>query len=216
VFSSTRNGRRNLYQKLSSGTGDDELLVESQQNKTAGDWSVDGQSVLYSVLDDPKTGRDVWVLPLTGDRKPFAFLNASFDERLGQFSPDGRWVAYGSNESGRQEIYVRPFPKADAQWQVSTGGGIWPRWRPDGKELYYIAPDGTLMAAVVDVTRATFESGAPEALFQTRIVGSATNPDLGRQYDVARDGRFLINVAAADATGSPITVILNWAAGAMR
>jgi hypothetical protein len=132
-------------------------------------------------------------------------------------------VAYTSNESGRYEVYVRPFLAANgspaqgtasAQWQISTAGGIWQRWRPDGKELYYIAPDGRMMAAPIEVSGTTLNAGAPVALFQTRIFGGATNIDLGRQYDVASDGRFLINVAIADATVSPITLILNWAGGA--
>ena len=119
-------------------------------------------------------------------------------------------MAYGSNESGRYEIYVRPFPKADGQWQMSTAGGIWPRWRPNSKELYYIAPDGRLIAVPIAVNGTTLEPGAPVALFQTRIVGGGTNIDLGRQYDVAADGRFLINVTTDEASAEPITVILNW------
>jgi hypothetical protein len=155
----------------------------------------------------------MWVLPLTGEDKgkPYVLLNTGYQERQGQFSPDGRWIAYGSNESGRYEIYVRPFPKSDGQSQISTAGGIWPRWR-DGRELYYIAPDGKLMAAPIAVKGAALEAGVPVALFQTRIVGGGTNIDLGRQYDVAPDGRILINVAADEATARPITVIQNWAA----
>jgi Tol biopolymer transport system component len=192
------------------------VLVESPLDIVATDWSADGRFLFYQVLNDPRTGRDLWVLPLTEDRKPFVWLNGSFEERHGQFSPDGRWVAYGSNESGRQEVYVRPFPKSDGQWQVSTAGGIWPRWRRDGKQLDYIAPDGKLMAAPISVNGATLEPGAPVALFQTRIVGGGTNIDLGRQYDVASDGRFLINVATDEATASPITVIQNWAGASPR
>jgi Tol biopolymer transport system component len=160
---------------------------------------------------------------MEGERKPFVFLNASFEERAGQFSPDGRWVAYVSTESGRHEIYVRPFPgqpsagavdaRAGGQWQVSTAGGIQPRWRRDGKELYYIAPDGKLMAAPIVVNGATLEPGAPVALFQTRIWGGGTDAYYREQYDVASDGRFLINVTTGEATASPITLILNWAPG---
>jgi Uma2 family endonuclease len=144
---------------------------------------------------------------LEGDRKPFAFLNTSFGKRSGQFSPDGRWVAYQSNESRRDEVYVRPFPGAAGQWQISTSGGSQARWRADGKELYYIDPDGKLMAAPIAVKGGTLEPGTPMALFQTRIFGGGAST--GQQYDVARDGRFLINTVLDDAA-SPITLILNW------
>ena len=137
------------------------------------------------------------------------FLNTEFDERHGQFSPDGRWIAYRSNESGRYEIYVRSFSGPDGQWQISTAGGIAPRWRHDGKELYYIAPDGKLMAVPIRGQGTTLEPGTPVALFQTRIVGGGTYPNR-QQYDVASDGRFLINVSTDDATASPITLLLNW------
>jgi Tol biopolymer transport system component len=159
------------------------------------------------------------VLPLEGDRKPFVFLKTNFNERRGQFSPDGRWVAYMSDESGRSEIYVRPFPgtsspgaadgRAGGQWQISTVGGTSPRWGPGGKELYYLAPDGTLMAAPIAVTGATIEAGRPAALFRTRIYGGGTDLNQGTNYDIARDGRILINTVLDDAA-SPITLIQNW------
>ena len=150
---------------------------------------------------------------MDGEKKPFVFLNTSFVESLGQFSPDGRWVAYQSDESGRFEIYVRPFPpQPGGEWrQVSTAGGIAARWRPDGKELYYIAPDGKLMAAPITLKGTSLDPGAPEALFQTRIVGGGANTSILRQqYAVAPDGRFLINVTTDDAVTSPITLLQNW------
>jgi hypothetical protein len=159
-------------------------------------------------------GFDVWVLPLAGDRKPQVFLNTGFDEGQGQFSPDGRWVAYVSNESGQYEIYVRPFPGPGGQWQISDAGGMQPRWRPDGKELYYLALDGRLMAASIVASGATLEPGTPAALFQTRIAREFGSVALLRpQYDVAHDGRFLINMTTEEATAPPITISLNWAAG---
>jgi Tol biopolymer transport system component len=221
VFDSTRKIHRDLYVKPSNGAGGEELLLESPQGKGANAWSADGRFLMYSAVDEGSTTNwDLWALPLQGDRKPFAWLNGRFEERHGMFSPDTRWVAYNSNESGRYEVYVRPFLGADgnpvqatggAQWQISTAGGIWARWRPDGKELYYIALDGKMMAAPIAVDGTTLNVGAPVALFQTRIVGGGTNIDLGRQYDVAPDGRFLINVAVDESTASPITLILNWA-----
>ena len=159
------------------------------------------------------TGRaDLRVLPMAGDRKPIPFLNTSFEEQWGQFSPDGRWVAYQSNESGRFEVYVQPFPGPGGQWQVSKNGGAYPRWQRDGKELYYLAPDSKLMAAPVRSVSTAFEAGAPAPLFQTRIVFSG-NFTFRHNYAVAADGRFLINVPVEEATTSPITVILNWKPG---
>ena len=222
MFDSNRKGKRNLYMKPSSGAGSEELLLESPQDKNPTDWSADGRFLFYQSLD-PQTDYDLWVLPLDGDRKPWVFLKTNFIERWGQFSPDGRWVAYMSNESGRMEIYVRPFVapaaptaqdgatanRAGGQWQVSTAGGIHPRWRPDGTELYYLGRDGQMMAAPVTATGTTLEPGAPVALFQTRIFGGGANIVAGRQYDVTLDGRFLINTVLDDAA-SPITLIQNW------
>ena len=135
------------------------------------------------------------------------------------FSPDGRWVAYESNESGRNEIYVRPFvppgtagtPPAAAggQWQVSTEDGIYPRWGPDGRELYYLNPAGAMMAVPITVAGATFAPGAPIVLFPTRIVGGGEDTAQGRQYDVAPNGRFLINTEL-DSAAAPITLLMNW------
>jgi Tol biopolymer transport system component len=146
------------------------------------------------------------VLPMIGDRKPFPFLSTSFIEQLGVFSPDGKWVAYESNESGRFEIYVRPFPGPGGQWQVSTGGGIMTRWRADGKELYYLAPDDKLMAVAVTAQGATFTPGTPQTLFQTHF----PNGTRRQQYDVSRDGRFLINTDLESASTEPIHLLLNW------
>jgi Tol biopolymer transport system component len=209
-FDSNRTGHRHFYQKRSDLAGTEMALLESSEEKVLNDWSPDGRFLLYTTPSDPKTGADIWYLPLTGDRKPIAFLHTSSDERASQFSPDGHWVAYQSNESGPYEIYVRPFPGPGGQWQVSTSGGIQARWRPDGKELYYIAPDGKLVAASIKVNGAGVEPGVPAALFQTRIWGGGTNATQGPQYDVASDGRFLFNIATEDAPAAPITLLLNW------
>ena len=211
AFRSNRKGVFDLYRKRSDGTGDDELLWESPLHKNPHAWSRDGR-LLYSVDNDPKTGHDLWSLPLEkAGETPTVFLNGSYDERLGQFSPDGQWVAYVSNEMGQNEIYVRPFPGPGAQVLVSTAGGISPRWGKDGKELSYIAPDGTLMAAPIGVNQATLKPGIPIGLFPTRIVGGGRGPYIGHhQYIVAPDGRFLINVLIGEATTSPITLLLNW------
>jgi hypothetical protein len=162
---------------------------------------------------------------MVGDRTPSLFLKTLFREVLGEFSPDGRWVAYQSNESGRDEVYVRPFvppldpngaaatapATAGGQWQVSTGGGIQPAWRRDGKELYYLNPEGAMMAAPI-TTGATLSPGAPVVLFPTRVVGGGADTGTGRQYDVAPDGRFLINTELSG-DAAPITLIQHWKPG---
>src|SRR3989475_1972864 len=208
VFSSARKGPFSLYVKSASGASAEELLFETPKNTYAQDWSGNGQFLLYSDTD-PKTGRDLWALPMSGtDRKPIEVVRTPFEELNGQFSPDARWVAYETNESGRFEIVVQPFPVPTGKWQVSTGGGIQPRWRADGKELYFIAPDGKLMAASITAAGATFSTGTPVPLFPVGLV-----PGLGannQQYAVSRDGRFLINQRVETSTTAPITLLLNW------
>jgi Tol biopolymer transport system component len=219
VFRSNRTGVDDIYQKLASGAGVDERLVASDQVKTPESWSADGRYLLYRSID-PQTSLDLWVVPMFGERTPSIFLKTPFREGYGAFSPDGRWVAYQSNqESGRNEIYLRPFvplasagnPPAPAggQWQVSTAGGIYPRWRHDSKELYYLNPAGAMMAAPIAVIGATPAPGMPVVLFPTRIVGGGEDTAQGRQYDVASNGRFLINTVL-DNAAAPITLLQNW------
>ena len=219
AFSSTRGGLPNVYQKSGTGAGSEEPLLQPGVSQRPKDWSRDGRFLLY-VRDDPKTGADLWVLPLAGDRKPFPYLQTQFFESQGQFSPDGRFVAYISNESGRIEVFVQPFPASGGKWQISAGGGSQPRWRGDGKELFYLSADRRIMAVDVGTT-SQFEARIPKALFQTRIVGSGLGLGLGEtayifRYSVTADGkRFLINSEQAEtgAASQPITVVLNWAAG---
>jgi hypothetical protein len=154
-----------------------------------------------------------------GDRKPSVFLKTPYRELWGRFSPDGRWVAYQSSESGRPEIYVRRFvppgaastasPTEGGQWQVSTDGGVYPVWRPDGKELYYLNPSGAMIAAPIAVTGTTFRPGAPVVLFHARVWLGGVDLQQGWQYDVAPDGRFLINTELESAA-APITLLQNW------
>jgi Tol biopolymer transport system component len=215
AFRSARSGVMDLFEKPASGAADEQALLATAEPKTPLAWSPDGRVLLY-VTQDPKTGADLWALPVgesKGDSKPFPVVQTAFDEAAGQFSPDGRWLAYQSNESGPVEVYVQPFPGPGGKSQVSMAGGNQPRWRPDGKELFYVAPDGLLMAVSIEVgADKTLETGAPVPLFATRlasgsgITGVVTKP----QYAVAPDGRFLMNVAVEEATGSPITVVLNW------
>ena len=222
AFMSQRTGAGDIYQTHTNGSGGDERIVASAPAMTPSSWSPDGRFLLYISLD-PQTYTDLWVVPMAGDHTPSVFLQTPFREAYCAFSPDGRWVAYQSNESGRMEIYVRPFlppgrpssaavapaPAAAGQWQVSTAGGIIPAWRPDGKELYYLNPAGDMMAVPITVVGATLDPGASLALFPTHIVGGGVNTQILREYDVAPDGRFLINTELpGDAV--PITLIQNW------
>jgi hypothetical protein len=143
-----------------------------------------------------------------GDRKPRAFLQTPFNEMQGHLSPDGRWMAYTSDESGSLEVYVRPFPAGPEKWSISTNGGSDPTWRRDGKELFYLGPDRKLMSVPVRAAQ-TFEAGVPTPLFETRV--GSLNPDFRNQYAVSSDGnRFLINTVSEGSSSSPITIVLNW------
>jgi Tol biopolymer transport system component len=161
---------------------------------------------LFTIVSDPKTTWDLSVLPLAAEEKPFDVVKTAAQEGIGQFSPDGRWLAYQSNESGSFEVYVRPFPGPGAQVLISTKGGGQARWSPDGKELYCIASEGTLMAVPIRSDNGALEAGTPTALFQPPISGGDSTIQR-EQYDVAADGRFLINTEQA--TTAPITMLLN-------
>ncbi len=216
VFMSRRTGVGDLYQKLASGAGSEERIVASDQTKVPSSWSADGRFLIYYSVD-PRAEADLWVVPMLGGRAPSVFLKTPFGEAGGAFSPDGRWVAYlQANESGRTEVYVRPFvppsPQAGVaggQWQVSTAGGFLPVWRPDGQELYYIDPAGAMMAAPIAVAGSGVVPGTPVVLFPTNIFGGGVSPQGFREYDVAPDGRFLINTELESAA-APITPIMNW------
>ena len=196
-----------VYVRSSNGDGGGELLLTPR--KILSDWSRDGRFLLYFEVDN-KTRTDLWVLPVVGDREPRLFLRTDSNEQWGQFSPDGRWIAYQSDESGRFEIYVRPFPGPAGRATVSTSGGIHPRWSRDGTELFFLAPDGTLTSARIVVTGQTIEPGVPVPLFPTRIVGGGGNlAGYRHQYDVAPDGRFLINVGL-ESDPPPIRLLYNW------
>ncbi|HTR45755.1 MAG TPA: protein kinase, partial [Verrucomicrobiae bacterium] len=217
VFSSSPKGVFDLYQKPANGAHEGELLLHTDELKVATDWSRDGRFVLYNSTN-PQTKNDIWVLPLTGDKKPAPFLKTEFNEAEGHFSPDGRFIAYQSDESGRNEIYVRTFsPDALAsgtntggKWQISAGGGAGPRWRRDGKELYYISSDGKLMEADV-AAGPNFQSAAPKSLFS--LSGPRADPGIGISavWDAAPDGaRFLLPRLAGREDTTPFNVVLNW------
>lgn len=160
AFTSEWKGHRDIYWKLASGTGPDEALLESTDRKSVEDWSGDGRFLVYNTGNNPKTRDDLWALPLSGDRKPVPILMTPFTEGQGQLSPDGRWIAYRSSKSGRPEVYVQPFPPSGGKWQISTAGGHEPRWRRDGKELFYTLGQ-KILAVPVKTEGATFEAGIP-------------------------------------------------------
>ena len=207
VFASDRQGPRNLYQRSATGAGKEELLLKTDLNTYATDWSADGRFIVH-VVNDPKTKVDVWVLPLFGDQKPFPFLQTEAAERGAKFSPDGRWLAYISDESGINQVYVQSFPDAGGKWQVSTNGGYHLAWRRDGKEMFYVSTDKKMMAVDVKGDGATFEVGTPKVLFDQRVP-SFNNPQA--HFAVTADGqKFLIATTFGENTSAPITVVLNW------
>jgi serine/threonine protein kinase/Tol biopolymer transport system component len=212
VFTSNRTGTFDLYWHPANGSGQDELLLKPDKGAGAPDWSRDGRFLAYS------SSGDVEVLPLSGlgsskvERgKPFAFLQTSFDEGDPAFSPDGRWMAYYSTESGQRQIYVQSFPAGGSKSRISEGGGSEPRWRGDGRELFFLAPDGMMMSARVDTAK-DFKVTVPQPLFQTGITSTQNN----HPYVVTRDGqRFLVPLINQSAA-SQMTVVLNWLAGVQR
>jgi eukaryotic-like serine/threonine-protein kinase len=216
VWASSRNGPFDLYVKSASGTGPEKLLIK--MGTPAGwpeDWSQDGRYLLYQI-PGATTGQDLWVAPQPSedgneDGKPFPYLQAEFDEKHGRFHPNGRWVAYTSNESGRDEVYVQSFPLSGAKFQISANGGREPQWRKDGSELFYIAEDRALTAVPVKVAESTGESfqvGSPKQLFPVPFIDTFI---VGLSYEVSRDGeRFLMPASPSGAAEPPLTVVLNW------
>jgi Tol biopolymer transport system component len=198
-----------ILQKASSGAGAAESLITAPDGGTPQDWSRDGRHIVFE-RNDPKSNRDLWVWNVQ-EKKSSAVLRTGFNESQGQLSPDGRWLAYISDESNPTQVYVQSFPPSGGKWQISSGGGSQPRWRRDGKELYYIAPDRKLMAVAVK-TGAAFEALVPAALFQTQIASTLTT---GHDYAVSADGkRFLIiGTLEKPEQPEPMTVLVNWMAG---
>ena len=195
------------------------LLYLPYSQKTGGTHRFPGRGfLLYSEFG--KTRADLWVLPLEGERKPIPFLQTEFTETQGQFSPDGAWIAYTSDESGQFEVYVRPFPAGPGKGKVSISGGQFPRWRRDGKELFFLAPNRKLMAAAVKAvagSRREFEAAVPQALFETRIPPPAGTGFTWFGYAAAGDGkRFLMLTSAAESAEAPLTVVVNWLAAVKR
>jgi Tol biopolymer transport system component len=213
AYSSSRDGPANLYVRDANGAGDDEALVKSAAAKYPWSWSRDGRFLAYYAAD-PNTKQDIWIFPMSGG-EPFPFLQTQYDEFHPEFSPDGQWIAYTSNESGREEIYVRNFeggPARGGARRISIDGGSHPKWRRDGKELFYLSPDRKLVSVEIGASP-VLKAGPPRPLFQTRI--QIASFLLG--YAVATNGqRFLVNTPAEEAESGPITVIANWNPDAKR
>ncbi len=208
AFNSSRRGHYDLYSKTVNGTGTEDLLYSDGADKYPTSWSPDGQYLLYGSTKSTG-GNGIFALPLTGDRKPFPFVKGNFNETNAQFSPDGHWVAYSANESGRSEIYVAQFPGPGGKRQVSVAGGSVPRWRADGRELFYIGPGQMLMAAEIGLKPDNAEVGAVHPLFAGLLSGN------GFQYDVSADGQRFLAVAPPEETESsePLTLVFNWTGG---
>jgi len=187
AYSATRNGHVDTYQKASSGVGQEEAMDKYPRQHRVDDWSRDGRYLIEQV-NEPKTRNDIWVIPTFGDKKPFPYLNTEFEEGDAKLSPNGQFLAYVSNESKRNELYVQTFPEHGGKWQVSTGGGGFPVWSRDGRELHFISADNKLMAVEVKGDGKKFDAGVPKPLFDVPAQA---------QFDVSKDGRFLIHVPRA-------------------
>jgi serine/threonine protein kinase len=205
VFAAARDTPPNLYVKRMGAPGAEERLFRNAFQMFPQSWSPDGRFIAYVTIT-PKTRADIWVVPTTGDRVPTPFLQTEFEEGSARISPDGRWMAYSSNESGTHGVYVTRFPQGGGKWSVAPKGGSFPIWRRDSRELYYRAPGGLLMAVPIG-TGSDFEPGVATPLFNPSAAVGALG--LGTFYDVAPDGRFLINVFVERAS-PPATVVLNW------
>jgi len=205
-----------LKRVASTGVGDEEvvltdamLLASQHSNSVPTDWSSDGAFVIYHATT-PSTGFDLWALPLRGERKPVLVAQTPFNELHGSISPDSRWVAYESDQSGRYEVYVQAFPVAKERWTISSGGGSQPRWSRDGRELLYLQSDGTL-TSVTTQTAPSFVKGTQVPLFKTRLSTTVNPYRLG--YVPTADGRrFLMSVPIDDEDRTAITVVVNWPA----
>jgi Tol biopolymer transport system component len=216
VYTSRRNGAWGLYVKQSNNTGGEERLLESASPVTATSWSPDGHSLVYVAID-PATNADLWLLPLEGDRTPVPLVTTPFAESHGQISPDGRWLAYSSNESGRAEVYVESLPRGAGKWPVSIGGGGFPRWRRDSRELFFLGPaDSGGMKSVAIIPRGTMlEVGTPVDVFPYNFT-VVTHSTPYQPFDVSGDEQWLLPSLPSEDMTSSVVVVLNWTSGLGR
>jgi eukaryotic-like serine/threonine-protein kinase len=204
VYSSLRGGVDGLYWRPADGSGSEEQLLSDKGEMYAASWTPDGKSLAYGLFSLATKKEETWILPVAGDRKPYPFLQAAFDEGFAEFSPDGHWMAYDSSETGRTEVFVKPFPGPGGKWQISTEGGERPEWSKDGKELFYLA--GNQLMAVRIETNPTFSAGRPVLLF------GGNHLRTGHYYDVMPDGKHFVFIQTAQANDRPtkINVVVNW------
>jgi eukaryotic-like serine/threonine-protein kinase len=210
VWVSTRGGSEALWSRSASGLGQDEKVVETGANSAATDWSGDGSTLLFQCAN-PKTGVDVYAVAMKGDRKPRVIIQTPFNENRAHLSPDGRWIAYQSDESGRVEVYVASFKGSSGKWQISTDGGIEPCWSHDGRELFYLSSDQRLMSVTIAPGEA-FNATTPTPLF--RIL---TEQGLRRNvYCPSPDGKRFLFLVPVGESSTPMTVMVNWEPDATR
>ena len=215
-MSDREGGIPQVYRKDISGTGEEERLTDGPNRKLALDWSRDGRYILYREVAPGTTGMDLWALPLDGPTayKPFPVVKTSFNEGGGRFSPDGKWLAYNSNETGTSQIYVQAFPApasgSGRKWQVSHDGGQEMRWRADGRELYWVTPGGKIMLAEIQAGPSGVQSGTPRELLTAPIYTATSG-----SFDVTSDGqRFPLLLFSSLGQGSiRLNVMSNWQAG---
>jgi Tol biopolymer transport system component len=215
AFASVRKGKWGIYLKPTNQTGQEELVLEGDSPTIPVSWSPDARSIVYVTQNQ---SRDMFIVPINGEKKPVPIAPSQFDESHGQVSPDGKWFAYQSSETGQMEIYVRPFPNGDGKWQISAGGGYWPRWRRDSKELFYVdkTVGGKLVAVEIKTASATLGTASPKILFDFNTNGALPHSFVYHTYSVSADGqRFLIprpTASSPEEIASPLVVILNWTA----
>src|SRR5262245_28516856 len=212
-FTSDRKGRRDIYQKKVNAAEDEELVYASPEMKNVEDLSPDGRLLIYNTNPggNNATKIDLWLAPLEGERNPRPFLKTQFSEDQAVISPDGRWVAYRSDESGRGEIYVTTFPQLSGKWQVSVDGGMEPQWRRDGKELFFTDADRKLMAVEIKTGSGAFEAEAPKLLFEIPLSNRVRN-----RFVVTGDGQRFLVITRLEDTRAPINVVVNWMAELKR
>jgi Tol biopolymer transport system component len=220
AFASTRShtdGTTRIYEKSSTGTGTETVMPSGDASSIPVNWSSDGKYIVFSRLRQAgnTSSYDTWLLPMFGDRKPTPLLETGFDKFQARVSPNSNFVAYSTNESGTYQIVVQTFPDAaGGKWQISADGGIEPKWRRDGRELYYLSLDGKLMS--VAIGGSPFTASRPVELFQTPLTVNRAQPTRDRRYDVSPDGRFLMVIPSATNAPTPYSVIVNWTAGLER
>ena len=193
-----------MFVRNANQTGQEEVLGDSPARRPT-DWSRDGR---YIVAEQGGTTGGIWVHPQFGDKKPFAYGHPGFRENEAKLSPDGKWLAYWSNKSKRNEVYVVSFPTPEGEFQISTDGGRIPVWSRDGRELYFISADNKMMAVKINTAGGKFQASVPQPLFDVHMAAG-----LVPNFDVSKDGRFLIPTVVGETSNVPMTVVLNWQAG---